>query len=593
MRMTVAKKLGIGFGAVLLLLALMALVALDRMAVIDRSLLEIMGNSEDTRLVVEMLEAVNTRERAARDLVLLSDKSEMEVEARREAEAQLQFQKAAEALSRRFGDAADAQQERDLLKHVEDGAHAFDPLTKRVIELGLANDDTEATKVLLKDLRPVQRQLLQNLEALREYEGRASDALQQHAQASYALARQVQIWSAIAALLVGVAAAFLITRALIRQIGGEPEVAAEIARQVAAGNLEVAVALRAGDDSSMLHAMKQMVEKLTGVISEVRSGSTALAAAASQVSTTAQSLSQGSQNVSAGAQTLSQGTGEQAASVEETTSSLEQMSSSIQQNAENSRQTEQMATAGAKNAEESGKAVAETVEAMKAIAEKTSIIEDIAYQTNLLALNAAIEAARAGEHGKGFAVVATEVRKLAERSQRAAGEIGQLASGSVRVAERSGELLKELVPAIRKTADLVQEVAAASREQSSGVAQINKAMASIDQVTQRNAAASEELSTTAEQFASNAEELSSTAEEMSSQAEALQDLMAYFQVGEADGERTRTRSHAPRSAPPARPAPALQARPKRPPAPVPAASQPVVAATPAVKNGHGGEFGSF
>jgi methyl-accepting chemotaxis protein len=206
--------------------------------------------------------------------------------------------------------------------------------------------------------------------------------------------------------------------------------------------------------------------------------------------------------------------------VEETTSSLEQISASIRQNAENSRQTEQLAVSGSKEAEESGRTVKQTVVAMRNIAEKVSIIEEIAYQTNLLALNAAIEAARAGEHGRGFAVVATEVRKLAERSQSAAKEISGLAASSVGVAERSGQLLDELVPRIRKTADLVQEVSAASAEQSSGVAQINRAMSQVDQVTQRNASA--------------AEELASTAEEMAAQAEGLQQLVSHFRLAGHD-----------------------------------------------------------
>src|SRR5439155_13126841 len=136
------------------------------------------------------------------------------------------------------------------------------------------------------------------------------------------------------------------------------------------------------------------------------------------------------------------------------------MSASIAKNADNSRALEQTAVKGAKDGQESGAAVMETVTAMRAIAEKISIIEEIAYQTNLLALNAAIEAARAGDHGKGFAVVATEVRKLAERSQVAAQDIGQVASSSVDLAERAGKLLDNMVPNIKKTSDLVQEITA-------------------------------------------------------------------------------------------------------------------------------------
>jgi methyl-accepting chemotaxis protein len=157
---------------------------------------------------------------------------------------------------------------------------------------------------------------------------------------------------------------------------------------------------------------------------------------------------------------------------------------------------------------------------MKAIAEKISIVEEIAYQTNLLALNAAIEAARAGEHGRGFAVVATEVRRLAERSEMAAKEIGNLAGSSVKISERSGSLLTELVPTIKKTAELVQEVSAASSEQSSGVAQINRAMSQVDQVTQRNASA--------------AQELASTSEQMAAQSDSLRQLMTAFRLENRD-----------------------------------------------------------
>jgi methyl-accepting chemotaxis protein len=258
-----------------------------------------------------------------------------------------------------------------------------------------------------------------------------------------------------------------------------------------------------------------MTQKLSDLVGEIYQGANALALAASQVSATSQSLSQG--------------TSEQAASVEETTAQLSIMATSVNDSADASRKMEQMALKGARDAEESGEAVASTLKAMRLIAEKIAILEEIAYQTNLLALNAAIEAARAGDHGRGFAVVAAEVRKLAERSQASAKEIRGLASESVKTAERSGELLVELVPAIKKTADLVQDVAGLSSDQSRSVVVVGKAMTQVDMATQRNA--------------SSAEELAATAEELASQAEALKQLMAFFKiegVGEAPLEGPRS-----------------------------------------------------
>lgn len=303
----------------------------------------------------------------------------------------------------------------------------------------------------------------------------------------------------------------------LRQLGGDPRYAAEIVTRVAGGDLTVEINTHVNDRSSLLYAMKSMVERLASVVGNVNSNADALASASEEVSSTAQSLSQAAT--------------EQAASVEETSASVEEMTASITQNTANARVTDGMASQAANEAVEGGAAVSSTVDAMRQIARKILIIDDIAYQTNLLALNAAIEAARAGEHGKGFAVVAAEVRKLAERSQVAAAEIGEVAGSSVELAERAGRLLNQMVPNIQKTSGLVQEIASASDEQATGVSQINSALNQLSQTTQQNAAGSEQLA--------------ATAEEMSGQAEDLQRAMGFFKLAQL-GSAARV---APRSTP--------------------------------------------
>ena len=358
----------------------------------------------------------------------------------------------------------------------------------------------DAMIALQKDLMDPLRNALNahleyNIDAANKGSATAEDTLER--------ATLISIVVSLITLLVIGLLGTLITRNLLRQLGGEPAYAADVVSRIAGGDLSIDVTTRPGDDSSMLAAIRQMSEKLAQIIGEVRSNANSLTSAAEEISATAQSMSQGAS--------------EQAASVEETSASMEQMSASIEQNTENARVTDGMAGKAAGEATEGGQAVKDTVAAMKAIADKIGIVDDIAYQTNLLALNAAIEAARAGEHGKGFAVVAAEVRKLAERSQVAAQEIGEVARGSVALAERAGNLLDQMVPSITRTSDLVQEIAAASQEQTAGVGQINTAMAQLSQITQ--------------QSASSAEELAATAEEMSGQAEQLQQLMGFFRVG--------------------------------------------------------------
>ncbi|MCL2183804.1 MAG: methyl-accepting chemotaxis protein [Chitinispirillia bacterium] len=255
-----------------------------------------------------------------------------------------------------------------------------------------------------------------------------------------------------------------------------------------------------------------------------------------QVSEAVSQVSSASGEISGGAQSLAEGANEQASSLEEISSSLEEMSSMTKQNADNSTQAKNMvgeAVTSVSEANEAMKRMAVAINEIKTSSDNTAkilkTIDDIAFQTNLLALNAAVEAARAGEAGKGFAVVAEEVRNLAMRSAEASKNTADMIEESVKNAEGGVKITEEVAAALTKTterankvADLIAEIAAASNEQALGIEQVNTAVASMNQVTQQNAA--------------NSEESASAAEELSSQASELANLVSTFTISSSSAK---------------------------------------------------------
>ena len=305
-------------------------------------------------------------------------------------------------------------------------------------------------------------------------------------------------------------ASLLIARGLLRQLGGEPDVASDITRRIAAGDLTVDIALKNGDQSSLLYALKSMRDSLSGIVGHVRSGSEGVATASAEIA-------QGNQD-------LSSRTESQASALEETAASMEQLSATVKQNADNAQEANQLAMRASTVAVQGGEVVAQVVQTMKGINESShkiadiiSVIDGIAFQTNILALNAAVEAARAGEQGRGFAVVATEVRALAGRSAAAAKEIKTLIGDSVTrveqgstLVDQAGTTMQEVVNAIRRVTNIMGEISAASREQSQGVSQVGEAVTQMDQVTQQNAALVEEMAAAASSLRSQAHDLVQT-----------------------------------------------------------------------------------
>jgi methyl-accepting chemotaxis protein len=316
------------------------------------------------------------------------------------------------------------------------------------------------------------------------------------------LLQAIGLLAAIGIVLTSVV--WLVIRSLERAIGGEPSHAAKAAARIATGDLTVDIAVRTGDQDSLMAAIRIMRDKLTQIVTEVRTGTDAIATASGQISS--------------GNQDLSSRTEQQASSLEETASSMEELTSTVKQNADNARQANQLALTASEIALRGGAAVAQVVETMGAINESSkkivdiiTVIDGLAFQTNILALNAAVEAARAGEEGRGFAVVASEVRSLAQRSAAAAKEIKCLIDASVtnvdvgsKLVDQAGATMDEVVEGVRRVTDIMAEITAASQEQSMGIEQVNQAVALMDEATQQNAALVEQAAAAAESMRNQA-----------------------------------------------------------------------------------------
>ncbi|SFD73455.1 methyl-accepting chemotaxis protein [Paracidovorax konjaci] len=577
-RLSLGSRLALGFGLLLLLLALITGIGIARMSTLDHTSQQITNEiygkvNASQRMGYLVLDIA----RAARNIIILEDQAQM---ASNKTVIDKNTAEFATTLAR-LRQLESSAQTRSLIDATEAVGKDYFAFTADVIALGLRNANVEGQQLLFGPRYKTQGDLLGNLNKLiAQYEQEMQQASAQ-AHATFVQSATLLGLTALVAVLAGIGGALLITRS----ITGPMAQAVEVAQAVAEGDLTRTVQDTGRDEAArLLQSIQAMNGNLTRVVHQIRQAS--------------DSIATGSSQIASGNADLSQRTESQASSLQQTAASMEQMSATIRQNADTARTASQLAATASQAATRGGDVMGQVVSTMQDISGSSSkiadiigVIDGIAFQTNILALNAAVEAARAGEQGRGFAVVASEVRALAGRSAEAAKEIKNLIGQSVekvgagtRLVDEAGTTMADIVQQVQRVSDLIAEIDAATREQSEGIGQVNAAVSQLDQATQQNAAL--------------VEEAAAAAGSLQQQAVRLTETVGVFRLS-GMAERTTASFAPPTPAPTVAPAavraparaqvPAVGARPPAAtrlaaaPAPRPAPARPAAAAAPAAK----------
>ena len=502
-RLTIARKLTLGFGAVLLCLGIATVIGIVRLQDVASHTRDMMAQPlAKERMLSDWYRYVYSGIRRTMAIAKSPDPSLAQFF----AEDAARSTKASQALAEKIEALIQDPEEKRLFEALSAVRKNYVSARETVTRLNAAGQSADADKALQQTFLPVARDYERLMQALLDYQRKVIDATAQQIDDIAVRSRRMLVALALVVVSLGTLIAWRLSIGITRPLAN----AVAAARRVADGDLTGAFDAQLHDDETgqLLAALRDMNAGLQQIVGQVREGMDTMSTASAEIAS--------------GTTDLSARTEQQASSLEETAATMEELTGTVKQSADNAAQASQLAASASEVASRGGAVVAQVVDTMGAISQASNrvgdiigVIESIAFQTNILALNAAVEAARAGEQGRGFAVVASEVRTLAQRSAQAAKEIKGLIGDSAekvqlgsRLVDEAGRTMGEVVGSVRRVTDIMGEIAAASREQTGGIEQVNQSIAQMDQMTQQNAAMVEQATAAAGSLKEQATSLS-------------------------------------------------------------------------------------
>jgi methyl-accepting chemotaxis protein len=513
----IGTRLAAGFGIIIALLGGIVLVAVQSLASLNQATSQIVDDRyPQVVLTTSLLMQVNENAISMRNMLLADNPDMLKAETAAIAAGEKAI---AEGLNKLQG-MLSSEAGRKAYADMQVLRAKYQAGQAEFMTLAGSGGTIDASALLMTTLREDQLAYTARMKGFLAGGGKLMEKSGREAAELYAAKRLHILLLAAAACVLAVGFGLWITRSITGPLGE----AVRVARIVAGGDLSSEIDVRSQDEvGQLLQALKEMNGSLRNIVSEVRSGTDAIAGAASEIA-------QGNLD-------LTGRTEQQASALEQTASAMEELSATVSQNAEHARQARERAQDASGVASGSSAVVEQVVATMDAISASSrqigdiiGVIDGIAFQTNILALNAAVEAARAGEQGRGFAVVASEVRTLAQRSAAAAKDIKHLIDASTasvasggKLAQQAGTTMHNVVSSVAQVAVSISEIASASAEQSSGLAQVNQAVVQMDETTQQNAALVEQAAAAAQALQDRAAELAR--------------LVSVFRLNAGDGVR--------------------------------------------------------